>query len=47
MADSDAIRNTWEHFEIKDDVWCILTLFETMFLKLELLWLFFEIKDDT
>ena len=29
--------NTWEHFEIKDDVWCILTLFEMMFLKLEML----------
>ena len=43
MVYSDAIRKKnlkLEHlrkFEIKDDVWCILMLFETMFLKLELL----------
>jgi len=32
--------NRWEHVEIKDDVWCILTLFETILLKLELLRIF-------
>mgnify|MGYP007091393975 CR=1 FL=1 len=30
-------RRCWEKIEIKDDRWCILTLFETMFFKLELL----------
>ena len=29
--------NSWENFETKDDIWCSLALFETMFLKMELL----------
>ena len=29
--------NTWEHINVKGDVWCILTLLETMFFKLELM----------
>jgi len=29
--------NSWELFKIKDDIWYILSLFETMFVKLELL----------
>ena len=29
--------NIWEHFKITNDMWYILTLFETIFLKLEML----------